>query len=94
MRAALRKLLRELMRIKAVGDYEAARDLFQKYAVKVDARVRDQVGVRAERIGLTGRFAFILPSLRLQDGHVTIDNQETFREQQLALPVPQGPLVP
>ena len=57
------KLLAELMRIKAEGDYTAIRNLVNTYGVKLDAEWRDQVQERATRIGLPTRGAFISPIL-------------------------------
>jgi dipeptidyl-peptidase III len=63
MHEGVGKLLAELMRIKAEGDYNAIRNLVNTYGVKLDAGWRDQVQERAARIGLPTRGAFISPIL-------------------------------
>ena len=68
------KLLAELMRIKAEGDYNAIRDLVNTYGVKLNPAWRDQVVERATRIGLPTRGAFVSPILepvRDAQGQVT-----------------------
>lgn len=64
------KLLAELMRIKAEGDYSAIRDLVNTYGVKFNSAWRDQVVERATRIGLPTRGAFVSPILEpVHDAH-------------------------
>lgn len=54
-------LLAELMRIKAEGDYEAARKLITRYAITFNKAWRDQAISRADKIGLPEYFAFAMP---------------------------------
>ena len=61
MHEGVGKLLAELMRIKAEGDYNAIRDLVNTYGVKLNPVWRDQVQERATRIGLPTRGAFLSP---------------------------------
>jgi dipeptidyl-peptidase-3 len=63
MHEGVGKLLAELMRIKAEGDYNAIRNLVSTYGVKLNGEWRDQVQERATRIGLPTRGAFISPIL-------------------------------
>jgi dipeptidyl-peptidase-3 len=63
MHEGVGKLLSELMRIKAEGDYNAIRNLVNTYGVKLNPEWRDQVQERATRIGLPTRGAFISPIL-------------------------------
>ncbi len=63
MHAGVGKLLAELMRIKAEGDYEAIRNLVGAYGVKLNPQWRDQVQQRAARIGLPTRGAAVSPIL-------------------------------
>ena len=44
------RLLAEVQRIKAEGDYEAAVKLFETYGVHFDARLRDEVVARVDRL--------------------------------------------
>ena len=44
------RLLAEVQRIKAEGDYEAAKKLFETYGVHFDAKLRDEVVARVEQL--------------------------------------------
>ena len=57
------KLLAEVQRIKAEGDYEAARRLFDTYGVHFDARLRDEVVSRVERLNMPSYTGFVQPKL-------------------------------
>jgi dipeptidyl-peptidase-3 len=61
MHQGVGKLLAELMRIKAEGDYDAIRNLVNSYGVKLNPEWRDNVQQRGKRIGLPARGAFISP---------------------------------
>ena len=61
MHEGVGKLLAELMRIKAEGDYNAIRNLVSTYGVKLNTEWRDQVQQRATSIGLPTRGAFLSP---------------------------------
>jgi len=50
-------LLAELMRIKAEGDYDAIKELVDKYGVHFDPAVRDQVLARYKKLNLPTYFA-------------------------------------
>jgi dipeptidyl-peptidase-3 len=63
MHEGVGKLLAELMRIKAEGDYNAIRNLVNTYGVKLNSEWRDQVQARAARIGLPTRGAYVSPIL-------------------------------
>jgi dipeptidyl-peptidase III len=52
MRKGVGLLLAELMRIKAEGDYDAIKALVDKYGVRFDPTLRDQVFARYEKLGL------------------------------------------
>lgn len=56
-------LLAEVQRIKAQGDYEAARALVETYGVHFDADLRDEVVARVERLHLPSYTAFVMPRL-------------------------------
>jgi dipeptidyl-peptidase-3 len=57
MRAGVGMLLAELMRIKAEGDYDAIKTLVDKYGVRFDPKLRDQVVTRYERLSLPSYWA-------------------------------------
>jgi dipeptidyl-peptidase-3 len=57
------RLLSEVMRIKAEGDYDAARALVERYGVHFDPRLRDEVVARVERLNLPSYTGFVMPRL-------------------------------
>jgi dipeptidyl-peptidase-3 len=57
------RLLSEVQRIKAEGDYEAARALFEKYGVHFDPAVRDEIVQRVERLNMPSYTGFVQPRL-------------------------------
>jgi dipeptidyl-peptidase-3 len=57
------QLLAEVQRIKSEGDYEAARQLFETYGVHFDARLRDEIVERVDRLKLPSYSAFVMPRL-------------------------------
>ena len=68
------RLLAEVQRIKAEGDYEAAVKLFETYGVHFDARLRDEVVARVDRLKMPSYTGFVQPRLTattLSDGKVT-----------------------
>ena len=52
MKEGVGMLLAELMRIKAEGDYAAIKALIDKYGVRFDPAVRDQVVARYKQLDL------------------------------------------
>jgi dipeptidyl-peptidase-3 len=56
-------LLRELQRIKSEGDYDAIRELVERYAVKVDAAMHAQVLARYAKLDIPPFTGFIGPRL-------------------------------
>jgi len=68
MREGAGRLLSELMRIKAEGDYDAVKALVDKYAVHFDPAVRDQVVARYKRLDLPTYWAGVNPELTAQLG--------------------------
>jgi dipeptidyl-peptidase-3 len=52
MREGVGMLLAELMRIKAEGDYDAIKQLIDKYAVHFDPKLRDEVVERYKKLNL------------------------------------------
>jgi dipeptidyl-peptidase-3 len=74
MREGAGMLLRELMRIKAEGDYAAIKALVDKYGVHFDPALRDQVVARHKQLDLPTYWAGINPELTAQlddKGNVT-----------------------
>jgi dipeptidyl-peptidase-3 len=63
MRQGVGMLLAELMRIKAEGDYPAIKALIDKYAVRFDPKVRDEVIARYKKLDLPTYWAGVNPEL-------------------------------
>jgi dipeptidyl-peptidase-3 len=63
MRQGVGMLLAELMRIKAEGDYSAIKALVDKYGVRFDPKIRDQVVTRYKALNLPTYWAGINPQL-------------------------------
>jgi dipeptidyl-peptidase III len=57
------RLLREVQRIKAEGDYEAAKTLFEAHGIHFDPRLRDEVVARVERLKMPSYTGFVQPRL-------------------------------
>jgi dipeptidyl-peptidase-3 len=57
------KLLAELMRIKAEGDYNAIKLLVDKYGVHFDPKLRDQVVARYKALDIPVYWAGVNPQL-------------------------------
>jgi dipeptidyl-peptidase-3 len=88
-RAAVGRLLSEIMRIKAEGDYEAARSLVRKHGVHFDPALRDDVVARYRALELapyaTGIYAELAP-VTDKAGNVTdvaISYPRDFLKQQI-----------
>ena len=64
LRSLFARLLAEIQRIKSEGDYEAARQLVERYAVKVDAQLHQEVLERYKRLDLAPYKGFVNPVLK------------------------------
>jgi len=62
-REGVGRLLAEVQRIKAEGDYPAARRLFETYGVHFDPKLRDEVLARVDALNLPSLTAFVMPKL-------------------------------
>ncbi len=63
MRKGVAELLKTLQRIKGEGDYGAARVLIERYAVRIDPALRDEVVSRSERAGIPSYVAYVMPDV-------------------------------
>jgi dipeptidyl-peptidase III len=71
---AVGRLLAEVQRIKAEGDYAAAQELFETYGVHFDPALRDEVVARVEHLNMPSYTGFVQPRLepvRAADGTIT-----------------------
>lgn len=82
-------LLNEIQRIKSEGDYEAARALVEKYAVKLDPSLHKEVLERYRSLHLAPYKGFVNPVYRPEydvEGRMTdvkVDYSEGYTEQML-----------
>jgi dipeptidyl-peptidase-3 len=67
------RLLAEVQRIKAEGDYDAARTLFERYGIHFDPALRDEIVARVARLNMPSYTGFVQPKLtaaRDADGRI------------------------
>ncbi len=89
LRCLFGDLLAEIQRIKSEGDYESAKKLVEKYAVKIDPVLHKEIKGRYEKLNLSPYKGFINPKYiaeRDKDGDlkdVKIFYGESFTEQML-----------
>ena len=57
------RLLAEVQRIKAEGDYDAAKALVETYGVHFDPALRDEIVARVDRLHLPSYTGFVMPRL-------------------------------
>ncbi len=89
LRILFAQLLAEIQRIKSEGDYEAARQLVEKYAIHVDETLHEEILSRYERLDLAPYKGFLNPRMEpvvdtsgeIED--VRLDYSETFTEQMM-----------
>jgi dipeptidyl-peptidase-3 len=62
------RLLAEVQRIKAEGDYAAAKQLFETHGVHFDPKLRDEVVARVDRLQLPSYSGFVMPKLEAVTG--------------------------
>ena len=89
LRVLFGKLLAEVQRIKSEGDFDAARELVEKYAVKVDPVLHKEVLDRYAKLNIAPYKGFINPKMTpVYDVHhqltdIVLDYSESFTEQNL-----------
>ena len=89
LRKAFGELLAEVQRIKSEGDFEAARQLVEKYGIKLDAKLHKEIRERYQRLNLAPYKGFINPRYELvqdAEGNITdvsISYDEAYDEQML-----------
>ena len=78
-RAGVARLLAEVQRIKAEGDYEAARALIETYGVHFDPALRDEIVARVDHLDMPSYTAFVMPGLEpVHDGSDVADVAITY----------------
>ncbi|MBW8327438.1 MAG: dipeptidyl peptidase 3 [Prolixibacteraceae bacterium] len=66
LRELFGQLLKEIQRIKSKGDFEAAKNLVEDYAVKVDRHLHAEILERFEKLGLAPYAGFLNPVYELK----------------------------
>ncbi len=83
------ELLAEIQRIKSEGDFEAARQLVEKYAVNIDPELHREILERYKKLNLAPYKGFINPKMTLEmdeEGEITdvvLDYEESYVDQML-----------
>lgn len=99
LRGLFGRLLAEIQRIKSEGDYEAARNLVERYAVDIDPELHHEILDRYNALGLAPYKGFINPVLipvRDAGGNITdihADYNETYAHQMLRYSSEFGTLI-
>ena len=89
LRELFGQLLNEIQRIKSEGDFEAARQMVETYAVKVDPELHKEVLARYEKLNLAPYKGFVNPVYTAEtdaEGNITdvkISYEEGYAEQML-----------
>jgi dipeptidyl-peptidase-3 len=76
------RLLADVQRIKAEGDYEAAQALFDTYGVHFDPALRDEVVARVDRLQMPSYTGFVQPRLA-----AVRDDQGAITDVQISYPL-------
>ena len=89
LRRLIAELLAEIQRIKSEGDFESARELVERYAVKVDADLHQEILDRYAKLNLAPYKGFLNPVMRpIEDREgqivdVELDYTENYTDQML-----------
>lgn len=82
------ELLKEIQRVKSIGDYEAGKNLVENYGVKVDQEIHAEVLERSEKLNIAPYGGFINPRIvpveengKIVD--VKVEYPEDFTEQMM-----------
>jgi dipeptidyl-peptidase-3 len=66
LRSLFGRLLKEIQRIKSEGDFEIARDIVEKFGVKVDRQLHEEVLTRFKKLDLAPYAGFLNPVYELK----------------------------
>lgn len=89
LREAFAKLLAEIQRIKSEGDFEAAKQLVERYAIHVEPKLHEELLARYKSLGIAPYKGFLNPKMKLvsdSEGNATdvrLDYTEAYDEQML-----------
>ena len=89
LREAFARLLAEIQRIKSEGDFEAAKQLVERYAIHVEPKLHEELLARYKSLGIAPYKGFLNPKMELvsdSEGNATdvrLDYTEAYDEQML-----------
>lgn len=89
LREAFAKLLAEIQRIKSEGDFEAAKQLVERYAIRVEPKLHEELLARYKSLGIAPYKGFLNPKMEIvadSEGNATdvrLDYTEAYDEQML-----------
>jgi dipeptidyl-peptidase-3 len=83
IREGVGKLLAEIMRIKGEGDYAGIKALVDRYGVRFDPKLRDQVVARYKTLNLPAYWGGINAELKLTGDKVEMTYPRDFVRQQM-----------
>ena len=92
------ELLAEIQRITSEGDYPAAKEMVETYAVKVDPELHQEILARYKKLNLAPYKGFVNPVYRVErnaDGEITdvkLDFTEGYIDQHLRYSRDYSPL--
>ena len=89
LREAFARLLAEIQRIKSEGDFEAAKQLVERYAIHVEPKLHEELLARYKSLGIAPYKGFLNPKMEIvtdSEGNATdvrLDYTEAYDEQML-----------
>ena len=89
LRKAFARLLAEIQRIKSEGDLDAAKSIVERYGIKVDSVLHEEVLERYARLDIAPYKGFLNPKMELETDEtgnvvdVKLDYSETYEQQML-----------
>lgn len=89
LREAFAQLLAEIQRIKSEGDFEAAKQLVERYAIHVEPKLHEELLARYKSLGIAPYKGFLNPKMEIvtdSEGNATdvrLDYTEAYDEQML-----------
>ena len=89
LREAFAKLLAEIQRIKSEGDFEAAKQLVERYAIHVEPKLHEELLARYKSLGIAPYKGFLNPKMEIvtdSEGNATdvrLDYTDAYAEQML-----------
>lgn len=89
LRKAFACLLAEIQRIKSEGDLDAAKSIVERYGIKVDSILHEEILERYAKLGIAPYKGFLNPRMELETDEtgnvvdVKLDYSETYEQQML-----------